>query len=333
MELNLLLSSWDVIPYETIHIYQRNVTIIKPGVSRKWLLAAITCIIPLHHRKRHLRNDFEEKDKTYFAFQTSSYTNNLTLNVSVFPLSPALSFSGYHIWPRWWWLYCSYYHFNLGSKFPKLHCQLYKYRLLHCSRSRTFLHNHGMQSNVRMCQCCNQCIRFNDFPFFRLQWLYVFYRDDYCVSSQYWWYTTMQFSQYLLHWLPDKVKKVNFRLYSIPNLSVDEYFGGTADDPLAVYAQNGFDDLNTVQSIAQRITFNTCFQSSSINQLEYDSDEWICDLNEASTCNTGIITTLSPTFQPTSNPTIMIHVIEVTTTEVKEREITTSANDQVNDRM
>ena len=133
------------------------------------------------------------------------------------------------------------------------------------------------------------------------------------------------------------MKKLNFRLFSIPNLSVDEYFGGTADDPLTVYAQNGFDDISMIGNSSYRVGTMYCTedysQRCSINQPENDSVEWICDLNGTSTCNTGIVTTMSPTFQPTPNPTIRINVIDETTTEVKEGEITTSANYQVADAM
>ena len=136
------------------------------------------------------------------------------------------------------------------------------------------------------------------------------------------------------------MKKLNFRLCSIPNLSVDEYFGGHywANAALTVYAQNGFDDLNITGNSSYRVGTMYCTedysQNCSINPGE-GTDEWMCDLNGTSTCNNGIITTASPTFQPTPNPTIAIpiSIIDEKTTEVKEGEISTSSDYRVDDIM
>ena len=78
------------------------------------------------------------------------------------------------------------------------------------------------------------------------------------------------------------------------------------DDPLILYAQNGFDDLNITGNSSYRYGTMFCTEdyseSCSINQGD-NSEEWICDVNGTATCNTGIITTMVPTIQPSSVPT------------------------------
>ena len=75
---------------------------------------------------------------------------------------------------------------------------------------------------------------------------------------------------------------------------VDNEFGGTSVEPLTIYAQNGFLDLNMTESNSS-LRHGTVYctddysKSCSINQVTsaYGREEWICDTNGSSTCNTG----------------------------------------------
>ena len=108
-------------------------------------------------------------------------------------------------------------------------------------------------------------------------------------------------------------------------------FGGDSEDPLTIYAQNGFLDLNMTGSNSS-YRYGTVYctddytESCNINQAANAWDAWSCDTNGASTCNTGIVTTTTPTFEPTLNPTLPVIEIETTSSTSNGQGIETSVS-------
>ena len=113
------------------------------------------------------------------------------------------------------------------------------------------------------------------------------------MSSQLQW-TTEVYPILYVHTFSFFDQKVTFLHFL--TFSVDNEFGGTEDEPLTIYAENGFLDLNMTESNSS-LRYGTVYctddysASCNINQVTANQggDEWICDANGLSTCNTGTI--------------------------------------------
>ena len=90
-------------------------------------------------------------------------------------------------------------------------------------------------------------------------------------------------------------RSISDGLFLFLHFSVDNEFGGTVDEPLTIYAENGFLDLNMTESNSS-LRHGTVYctddysKSCDINQViaNQGRDEWICDTAGSSICNTGI---------------------------------------------